>query len=98
MRRVSDTIGSGISDKTLHTIERGNEIKDRVTDRMNEYKPSLEALFEKYKSTFESHQHADKRLFKAFPSLTNGKQKLSSDIFREYRDEIRQYFDSLKKK
>ena len=69
LRRVSDTIGSGLSDTTLRAAQKNSDIKERAEAQINEKRAELEKLREKYKKTIVRSNASQRRILKAFPNL-----------------------------
>ena len=91
LRRVSDTIGSGLSDTTLRAAQKNSDIKERAEAQINEKRAELEKLREKYKKTIVRSNASQRRILKAFPNLSNGKYKITAEKLKKHYEDAKKF-------
>ena len=91
LRRVSDTIGSGLSDTTLRDAQKNSDIKERAEAQINEKRAELEKLREKYKKTIVRSNASQRRILKAFPNLSNGKYKITAEKLKKHYEDAKKF-------
>ena len=79
LRAVSDKIGENISDTTIAAKEKGEALAEENKPRLEE----LKAEYEKKKK--ELSAMLERRIFKAFPNLKNGRYKAIFDRIGELK-------------
>ena len=91
LRRVSDTIGSGLSDTTLRAAQKNSDIKERAEAQINEKRAELEKLREKYKKTIVRSNASQRRILKAFPNLSNVKYKITAEKLKKHYEDAKKF-------
>ena len=91
LRRVSDTIGSGLSDTTLRAAQKNSDIKERAEAQINEKRAELEKLREKYKKTIVRSNASQRRILKAFQNLSNGKYKITAEKMKKHYEDAKKF-------
>ncbi len=84
LRAVSDKIGENISDTTIAAKEKGEALAEENKPRLEE----LKAEYEKKKKEFSAmleRNFVQRRIFKAFPNLKNGRYKAIFDRISELK-------------
>lgn len=84
LRAVSDKIGENISDTTIAAKEKGEALAEENKLRLEE----LKAEYEKKKKEFSAmleRNFVQRRIFKAFPNLKNGRYKAIFDRISELK-------------
>ena len=84
LRAVSDKIGENISDTTIAAKEKGEALAEENKPRLEE----LKAEYEKRKKEFSAmleRNFVQRRIFKAFPNLKNGRYKAVFDRMNELK-------------
>lgn len=84
LRAVSDKIGENISDTTIAAKEKGEALAEENKPRLEE----LKAEYEKKKkelSVMLERNFVQRRIFKAFPNLKNGRYKAIFDRISELK-------------
>ncbi len=84
LRAVSDKIGENISDTTIAAKEKGEALAEENKPRLEE----LKAEYEKRKKEFSAmleRNFVQRRIFKAFPNLKNGRYKAIFDRISELK-------------
>lgn len=84
LRAVSDKIGENISDTTIAAKEKGEALAEENKPRLQE----LKAEYEKKKKEFSAmleRNFVQRRIFKAFPNLKNGRYKAIFDRISELK-------------
>lgn len=84
LRAVSDKIGENISDTTIAAKEKGEALAEENKPRLEE----LKAEYEKRKKEFSAmleRNFVQRRIFKAFPNLKNGRYKAIFDRIGELK-------------
>ena len=84
LRAVSDKIGENISDTTIAAKEKGEALAEENKPRLEE----LKAEYEKKKKEFSAmleRNFVQRRIFKAFPNLKNGRYKAIFDRVSELK-------------
>ena len=84
LRAVSDKIGENISDTTIAAKEKGTALAEENKPRLEE----LKAEYEKRKKEFSAmleRNFVQRRIFKAFPNLKNGRYKAVFDRMNELK-------------
>ena len=84
LRAVSDKIGENISDTTIAAKEKGEALAEENKPRLEE----LKAEYEKKKKEFSAmleRNFVQRRIFKAFPNLKNGRYKAIFDRLSELK-------------
>lgn len=84
LRAVSDKIGENISDTTIAAKEKGEALAEESKPRLEE----LKAEYEKKKKEFSAmleRNFVQRRIFKAFPNLKNGRYKAIFDRISELK-------------
>lgn len=84
LRAVSDKIGENISDTTIAAKEKGEALAEENKPRFEE----LKAEYEKKKKEFSAmleRNFVQRRIFKAFPNLKNGRYKAIFDRISELK-------------
>ena len=84
LRAVSDKIGENISDTTIAAKEKGTALAEENKPRLEE----LKAEYEKKKKEFSAmleRNFVQRRIFKAFPNLKNGRYKAVFDRMNELK-------------
>ncbi len=84
LRAVSDKIGENISDTTIAAKEKGEALAEENKPRLEE----LKAEYEKKKkelSAMLDRNFVQRRIFKAFPNLKNGRYKAIFDRISELK-------------
>lgn len=84
LRAVSDKIGDNISDTTIAAKEKGEALAEENKPRLEE----LKAEYEKKKKEFSAmleRNFVQRRIFKAFPNLKNGRYKAIFDRISELK-------------
>lgn len=76
LREVSDKLGIKINDEVLEAMEKGEAVKDRLTEKKAEAETKREEaeerfalLREKYEKQLSSFRLSDRRLLQAFPKM-----------------------------
>lgn len=84
LRAVSDKIGENISDTTIAAKEKGEALAEENKPRLEE----LKAEYEKKKKEFSAmleRNFVQRRIFKAFPNLKNGRYEAIFDRISELK-------------
>ena len=84
LRAVSDKIGENISDTTIAAKEKGEALAEENKPRLED----LKAEYEKKKKEFSAmleRNFVQRRIFKAFPNLKNGRYKAIFDRISELK-------------
>ncbi len=84
LRAVSDKIGENISDTTIAAKEKGEALAEENKPRLEE----LKAEYEKKKKEFSAmleRNFVQRRIFKAYPNLKNGRYKAIFDRISELK-------------
>lgn len=88
LRAVSDKIGENISDTTIAAKEKGTAIAEENKPKIDELKAEYEKKKAEFAASFENRNFVHKRIFKAFPSLKNGRYKAVFDRMNELKAKV----------
>ena len=84
LRAVSDKIGENISDTTLAAKEKGEALAEENKPRLEELKAEYEKKKKELSAMLERN-FVQRRIFKAFPNLKNGRYKAIFDRISELK-------------
>ena len=84
LRAVSDKIGENISDTTIAAKEKGEALAEENKPRLEELKAEYEKKKKELSAMLERN-FVQRRIFKAFPNLKNGRYKAIFDRISELR-------------
>ena len=84
LRAVSDKIGENISDTTIAAKERGTALAEENKPRLDELKAEYEKKKKELSAMLERN-FVQRRIFKAFPNLKNGRYKAVFDRMNELK-------------
>ncbi len=84
LRAVSDTIGENISDTTIAANEKGAALAEETKPRLEELKAEYEKKKKELSAMLERN-FVQRRIFKAFPNLKNGRYKAIFDRISELK-------------
>jgi len=88
LRAVSDKIGENISDTTIAAKEKGSAFAEESRPKIDELKAEYEKKKQEFSSMLAGRSFVHKRIFKAFPSLKNGRYKAVFDRMSELRSKV----------
>lgn len=88
LRAVSDKIGENISDTTIAAKEKGTAIAEENKPKIDELKAEYEKKKAEFAASFENRNFVHRRIFKAFPSLKNGRYKAVFDRMNELKAKV----------
>ena len=88
LRAVSDKIGENISDTTIAAKEKGSAFAEESKPKIDELKAEYEKKKQEFSSMLAGRNFVHKRIFKAFPSLKNGRYKAVFDRISELRSKV----------
>lgn len=84
LRAVSDKIGENISDTTIAAKEKGEALAEENKPRLEELKAEYEKKKKELSAMLERN-FVQRRIFKAFPNLKNGRYKAIFDRISELK-------------
>lgn len=84
LRAVSDKIGENISDTTIAAKEKGEALAEENKPRLDELKAEYEKKKKELSAMLERN-FVQRRIFKAFPNLKNGRYKAIFDRISELK-------------
>lgn len=84
LRAVSDKIGENISDTTIAAKEKGEALAEEKKPRLEELKAEYEKKKKELSAMLERN-FVQRRIFKAFPNLKNGRYKAIFDRISELK-------------
>ena len=84
LRAVSDKIGENISDTTIAAKEKGEALAEENKPRLEELKADYEKKKKEFSAMLERN-FVQRRIFKAFPNLKNGRYKAIFDRISELK-------------
>lgn len=84
LRAVSDKIGENISDTTIAAKEKGEALAEENKPRLEELKAEYEKKKKELSAMLERN-FVQRRIFKAFPNLKNGRYKVIFDRISELK-------------
>lgn len=84
LRAVSDKIGENISDTTIAAKEKGEALAEENKPRLEELKAEYEKKKKELSAMLERN-FVQRRIFKAFPNLKNGRYKAIFDRMSELK-------------
>ena len=84
LRAVSDKIGENISDTTIAAKEKGEALAEENKPRLEELKAEYEKKKQELSAMLERN-FVQRRIFKAFPNLKNGRYKAIFDRISELK-------------
>lgn len=84
LRAVSDKIGENISDTTIAAKEKGEALAEESKPRLEELKAEYEKKKKELSAMLERN-FVQRRIFKAFPNLKNGRYKAIFDRISELK-------------
>ena len=84
LRAVSDKIGENISDTTIAAKEKGEALAEENKPRLEELKAEYEKKTKELSAMLERN-FVQRRIFKAFPNLKNGRYKAIFDRISELK-------------
>ena len=84
LRAVSDKIGENISDTTIAAKEKGEALAEENKPRLEELKAEYEKKKKELSAMLERN-FVQRRIFKAFPNLKNGRYKATFDRISELK-------------
>ena len=84
LRAVSDKIGENISDTTIAAKEKGEALAEENKPRLEELKAEYEKTKKELSAMLERN-FVQRRIFKAFPNLKNGRYKAIFDRISELK-------------
>ena len=84
LRAVSDKIGENISDTTIAAKEKGTALAEENKPRLDELKAEYEKKKKELSAMLERN-FVQRRIFKAFPNLKNGRYKAIFDRISELK-------------
>lgn len=84
LRAVSDKIGENISDTTIAAKEKGEALAEENKSRLEELKAEYEKKKKELSAMLERN-FVQRRIFKAFPNLKNGRYKAIFDRISELK-------------
>ena len=84
LRAVSDKIGENISDTTIAAKEKGEALAEENKPRLEELKAEYENKKKEFSAMLERN-FVQRRIFKAFPNLKNGRYKAIFDRISELK-------------
>ena len=84
LRAVSDKIGENISDTTIAAKEKGEALAEENKPRLEELKAEYEKKKKEFSAMLERNL-VQRRIFKAFPNLKNGRYKAIFDRISELK-------------
>ena len=84
LRAVSDKIGENISDTTIAAKEKGTALAEENKPRLDELKAEYEKKKKELSAMLERN-FVQRRIFKAFPNLKNGRYKAIFDRIGELK-------------
>ena len=84
LRAVSDKIGDNISDTTIAAKEKGEALAEENKPRLEELKAEYEKKKKELSAMLERN-FVQRRIFKAFPNLKNGRYKAIFDRISELK-------------
>ena len=84
LRAVSDKIGENISDTTIAAKEKGEALAEENKPRLEELKAEYEKKKKELSAMLERN-FVQRRIFKAFPNLKNGRYKAIFDRLSELK-------------
>lgn len=84
LRAVSDKIGENISDTTIAAKEKGEALAEENKPRLEELKAEYEKKKKELSAMLERY-FVQRRIFKAFPNLKNGRYKAIFDRIGELK-------------
>ena len=84
LRAVSDKIGENISDTTIAAKEKGEALAEENKPRLEELKAEYEKKKKELSAMLERN-FVQRRIFKAFPNLKNGRYKAVFDRMNELK-------------
>lgn len=84
LRAVSDKIGENISDTTIAAKEKGEALAEENKPRLEELKVEYEKKKKEFSAMLERN-FVQRRIFKAFPNLKNGRYKAIFDRISELK-------------
>ena len=84
LRAVSDKIGENISDTTIAAKEKGEALAEENKPRLEELKAEYEKKKKELSALLERN-FVQRRIFKAFPNLKNGRYKAIFDRISELK-------------
>lgn len=84
LRAVSDKIGENISDTTIAAKEKGETLAEENKPRLEELKAEYEKKKKELSAMLERN-FVQRRIFKAFPNLKNGRYKAIFDRISELK-------------
>lgn len=84
LRAVSDKIGENISDTTIAAKEKGEALAEENKPRLEELKAEYEKKKKELSAILERN-FVQRRIFKAFPNLKNGRYKAIFDRISELK-------------
>lgn len=85
---ISEKLGENIYGKTVIVADKGNEFVEENRERLQKLKAEYEERIAEYRKLTENLNFVHRRIFKAFPKLASGKDKLVERV-KKIKEQIR---------